>query len=359
MKHFSLISIDIAKKTFHVCGFDDNHQETYSKKLGRAEFTKFVNKIAPTKVYIEACGTSHYWARILNNLGHQVKLINPFYVKPFVIGNKNDANDAQAIAAAALSPGMKFVKIKSETEQAYQLLLNIRESLVGQRTALLHEIRSILAEFGVIVDSGKAKILKVLKQLSCEEEIECKDIKLKVAAIPKFLKEEFEHYLSLLKLKNSRILSIEKKIKNIIKEIKSKKNPEKEKYRELEKVGGIGPITIFAVAVQGDLSHFVNGRSFAAYIGLVPKEFSSGQRKFLGGITKKGNIFLRKTMIHGARAYIARVKNKEDLKATWVKKLVSRIGYNKAVVALANKHARIIHSLLTKDEEYDEAKAFV
>lgn len=359
MKYFSLISVDIAKKTFHVCGFDDKHQETYSKKLGRSEFTKFVNKIAPTEVYIEACGTSHYWARTLNNLGHQVKLINPFYVKPFVIGNKNDANDAKAIAAAALSPGMKFVKIKSETEQAYQLLLNIRESLVQHRTAILNEVRSILAEFGIIIDSGKAKILKLLKQLTGEEVIECEDIKIKIAVIPDVLKEEFKHFLSLLKLKNSRILAMEKKIKNIIKEIKSQNNPDKEKYAELEKVGGIGPITTFAVAVQGDLSHFANGRSFAAYIGLVPKEFSSGQRQFLGGITKRGNIFLRKTMIHGARSYIAKSRDKDDIKAVWVKKLISRIGYNKAVVALANKHARIIHSLLTKEEDYDVTKAFV
>lgn len=284
---------------------------------------------------MESCGGAHYWARELEKFGHKIKMMAPQFVAPYRKGSKNDQNDAQAICEAAGRPNMRFIPVKNEQQQAVLALHRVRSLLVGERTAQVNQIRGLLLEFGVAMPQGRDKVRAQLPWLLEDAE----------NGLPLLLRELlFSQYQRLCEL-DKQILESDRKIDTIAKQ--------DEKALRLMKLEGIGPITATAmIASVGDIREFQNGRQFAAWLGLVPRQWSSGGKNRLGRITKRGDVYLRTLLVHGARAVIRFAENKEDRKSLWIKDVKARRGFNKAAVALAAKHARIVWSMLINNTEY-------
>jgi transposase len=285
---------------------------------------------------MEACGGAHYWARELTKLGHDVVLLNARYVKGFVVGNKTDFNDAQAIYEAVLRPNKRVVRVKSEEQQDMQLLHTIRQDLVDQRTALVNQLRGLLMERGIVIAQG---IHQVRKELP-------------------FILEDAENGLTFL----SRELFAEQyeKLKELDKTIKSheqriarlcNQNPHSKRFLA---VPGVGIITASIIAADiGDGNGYASGRDYAASLGVVPKQHSSGDKPVYLGISKRGNRYIRKMLIHGARSVLKNCHDKTDQLSRWLQALIERRGFNKATVALANKNARILWAMASKDQSYE------
>lgn len=287
---------------------------------------------------IEACTGAHYWARTFKSMGHTVKIMAPQFVKPYVKSNKTDRNDAEGICEAVTRPGMRFVPIKNLEQQDVLLLHRARELAVKQRTAQANQIRGLLSEYGVVIPKGISHISKLA--IILEENAE----KLTPMARNIFndLYEQFKHV-------DVQVACYEKKISH-----SAKQNP---LCREVMKIEGIGPITASAtVATIGDATIFKNGREVSAWLGLVPKQHSSGNKIRLGGITKRGDRYVRKLLIHGARAEVNVCERKSDMKSLWLTDKKKRCGFNKASVALANKNARMIWAIMATGECYRGAQ---
>jgi transposase len=334
------IGIDLAKQVFQIHGVDRYERVSVRKRLSREQMHRFFKELPPCLIGMEACGTSHYWARVLMGYGHTVKLIACQFVKPYVKGGKNDANDAEAICEAVGRPQMRFVAIKSEAQQALQASHRIRSRLVQVRTALSNEIRGLLAEFGVALAAGMAQIRHALPIL-----LEDVDQKLPV---------EFKLLLTELaeELRNAdeRIEAHDKRLHASVRE--------DARIQRLLAIEGIGPITASAlVAAVGDATQFASGRNMAAWLGLVPSQHSSGGKERLGHISKRGDTYLRTLLIHGARAALNWSANKEDRRSRWARELASRRNRNIATVALANKNARIAWAVLSRNEPYRTAQS--
>jgi len=330
------IGLDIAKTIFHLFAVNRTGKLVKKKQLKRKQVLAYMARLEPCLIVMEACGGANYWARELIALGHQVKLIAPQYVKPFVKGNKNDYNDAEAIAEAAQRPSMRFVPIKSVEQQDVQNLHRRRERLKKDRTALVNQVRGLLAEYGVVIPKGVAAVCRELPLI-----LEDAGNGLTVMA-----REVFADLLQELYTLNQHISHCEQRIKAV--------NQENEMCRRLDEVLGIGPITASALyASAGDGSDFVNGRHLSAWIGLVPGQHSSGGKPVLLGISKRGNSYLRTLLIHGARAVLRYTAGKTDRFSRWAQSLLERRGHNKACVA--NKLARMAWVIMAKGERYRSA----
>ncbi len=335
MKNLSVLGIDIAKNVFHSCGMSRGGKVLFRKKHYRTSLLKFISQCPKCLIVMEACGGANYWAREFKKLGHEVKLIAPQFVKPYVKSNKNDHADAEAICEAALRPTMRFVSIKSMKQQDIQLLHRVRSRIQKSRTALSNEIRGSLLEYGVAIPRGISHVRKHLLSIIEEHREKLSD---SLCRLLRDLYEEFE-------LLDSRISELEKEIETIY-----RKDPV---CQRLAKIDGVGPLTATAVVAQiGNPADFKNGRALSAYFGLVPKQLSTGGKPRLLGISKRGDRYIRQLLVHGARAAMKQIATKTDRRSLWAKQLAERRGFNKACVALANKNARVIWALMAKETEY-------
>jgi transposase len=327
-----LLAIDLGKQSFHLHAIDADGV-IVSRKVSRARLVETVNQMAPKVIAMEACASAHHWGRWFMAEGRHVRLINPRFVKPFVRGSKNDAIDAEAIYEAATRPTMRFVPVKSVAQQDLQSLHRVRERLIVQRTSLINHTRGLLAEYGLVLPQGPWRFAAQAPGTIAQ------------ADLSDLGRELFAELLDQLQDVNIRVAKLDAKIVAICRE--------REDCRRLAAVPGVGPIIATAlVASIDDARHFHSGRELAAWIGLVPRQYTTGGKPRLGGIGRRANHYLRRQMIHGARAVISRLAKHEDRRSIWLKAIVERRGFNKALVALANKTARNAWALLTRKESY-------
>lgn len=332
------IGIDLAKQVFQIHGVDRASKVQIRKQLRRSRMLDYFSKLPPCLIGMEACSSAHYWARELSKLGHDVRLMAPQFVKPYVKSGKNDANDAEAICEAVSRPNMRFVGIKTVEQQVIQAEHRIRARLIKSRTALSNEIRGFLAEFGVVVAVSIGSLRKALPELLEDGENGLPgDFRVLLAK----LGEELRTLDDSIAAHDARIAQTAR---------------EDNRIKRLLEVEGIGPIVAGAlIAAVGDGTQFNKGRDMAAWLGLTPKQHSSGGKTRLGKISKRGDKYIRMQLIHGARAALYAAKNKEDGRSRWVKSLAARRNKNIAIVALANKNARIAWSILSRGETYRKA----
>ena len=328
------IGIDLAKEIFQIHGVDTHDKVLLRKPLRRSEMAKFFANLSPCLIGIEACGSAHYWARKLEGFGHTVKLMAPQFVKPYVKTNKNDMADAEAICEAVSRPNMRFVPIKNIEQQTILSVHRARQGFVKARTAQANQIRGLLSEFGIVIPQGIHAIAKRMPDI-----LEDAD-----NLLPSGMRTLLQGLNDHLKGLGCQVDALELQIKQWHKA--------SEASLKLEAIPGIGPITASAiVATVGNATEFKNGRQLAAWLGLVPKQHSSGGKSVLLGISKRGDVYLRTLLIHGARAVIRFAENKAEPES-WLRKLMARRNKNVAAVALANKNARIIWALLAKDKVF-------
>jgi len=329
------IGLDIAKSVFHLFAVNKMGRFVKKKQLRRKQVLAYMAKLEPCMIVMEACGGANYWARELIALGHEVKLIAPQYVKPYVKGNKNDYNDAEAIAEAAQRPNMRFVPIKSVEQQDIQNFHRQRERIKKERTALVNQTRGLLAEYGIVINQGVAAARKALPEV-----LEDAQNSLTVLS-----RELFAALLEELRVLDERFTHCDRRIKSM--------NQDNDVCQRLDGILGIGPITASATyAAAGDGKEFVNGRHFSAWLGLVPGQHSTGGKTVLLGISKRGNTYLRTLYIHGARAVLLHSAKKKDRFSRWAQAVLARRGHNKACVAVANKIARMAWVIMAKGESY-------
>src|SRR5918992_2343222 len=334
-QHMSVLGIDIAKQVFHVVGMDDSGHVVLRKRLARSALLPFMANVPPLRIGMEVCGSAHYWARRFREHGHDVKLIAPHFVKAYVKSPKNDARDAEAICEAVTRPTMRFVPIKRVEQQDLQALHRVRERLIKARTALVNEIRGLLSEYGMIVPQGITKFRRLIVPT-----LEAGEAQLTPCSRELF-RQLYEEFLAL----DQRLASYDEQLTAM-----GQAHPE---CQRLQTIPGIGPVTATAlIAAIGDATQFKNGRQLAAWLGLVPREHSTGGQPRLLGISKRGDRYLRKLLVHGARATLRWVDTKGDDRSQWLSALIARRGKNRAAVALANKNARIVWALLAHNQEY-------
>lgn len=340
MTKITLLGIDIAKEIFQLHGMDEQGNAALKKKIKRAQLLEFIMQLDPCLIVMEACGGSHYWAREFKKFGHQVKLISPQFVKPFVKTNKTDAKDAEAIAVAARQPGMRFVPINNEEQQDIQSIHRIRERLIGERTALVNQARGLLYEYGIFRAKGILQIRKLLSEIVGDD-----DNKFKLTSMIKELCAEFYEELN---NKDECIKKCDRKLEAV-----ANTNPI---CQNLMTLSGAGVLTAtILLTVLSDPSLFKNGRHFSAFLGLVPKQYSSGGKQKLYGISKRGDVYIRNLLIHGARAVLRYSAKKDDKRSQWMNKLNDRRGHNRTCVAIANKNARVLWALAANASEYKKA----
>ena len=340
MNELNVIGIDLAKNIFQLHCSSRAGKTLWKKKLKRDQLALFMVNTPRSCVVMEACGGANYWARKFTLMGHDVKLIAAQFVKPFVKSNKNDANDAEAIVEAASRPNMRFVPVKAIEQQDTLSLHRIRERLIKNRTALSNEIRGLLTEYGIVFAVGIHKIREHLP----------KAIEDGANELTNASRRQFQDLYEELCFIDQRVEKLESEIVRIAKE--------SEPCQKIMKLPGIGPLTATALTATISNPHlFKNGRHLSAYLGLVPRQHSSGGKEKLLGISKRGDAYLRKLLIHGARSILLRIKTtkSESAQTDWLRKLNDRQGFNKTCVALANKNARVIWRLLATDETYRAA----
>ena len=326
------IGIDLAKNVFQVHGVGEPRQAAVRKQLRRAQVLEFFARLEPCLVGMEACAGAHHWARELEKFGHSVRVIAPQFVKRFAAGNKNDKRDAEAICEALLHHATRFVPVKTVDQQAVLTLHRMREGYVQSRTALVNRLRGLLAEFGVVVAKGRRAFEDALPRLLQESE------KLPDLVRPALLRARAE-----LARLNDEIASIEAQLRAW--------HRTNEASRRLEEIPGIGLMTATAAVatVGGNAGLFDKGRQFAAWVGLTPREHSSGERRLMLGITKHGDTYLRKLLVHGARAVIRTHRPERN---PWLTALLERRPKNVATVALAQRNARVLWAMLAHGTAY-------
>ena len=338
MTQYKRIGIDTSKAVFTLHGIDQQDRPVLRINLRRAQMIAFFKKLAPTEIAMEACGGAHYWARELIALGHEVRLIPPQYVKPYVKRGKNDRNDAEAICEAAGRPGMHFVPVKSVTQQAQGMVLKVRETLVCQRTLLVNTLRGHAAEFGVIAAKGLRQVGPLLTAI--EQDI----------ALPPEAKD-------MAALLGRQIVELDTRIKEIDVKLTAA-HKANEVSQRLATIPGVGPVTALTLAVDIDPAAFESGRHLAAWAGLTPKEHSTGGKQRMGGISRAGNERLRVLLVAGATSVInAAMRPSSKLMTDWLRALLQRKPRKVVAVALANKMARVAWALMTRGEVYRPAVA--
>lgn len=331
-----MIGVDLAKRVFQIHGALMTGEVQFRKKLTRVQFRMFMAKQEPSLVIFEACGSASYWAREMEAMGHEVKLIAPLYVRPFVKRQKNDAADAEAIVIAARQPEMRFVTPKTVEQQARAALFRGRERLVRQRTEDVNALRAVLYEHGHIFPIG----LGQLKRMEVLVEDENCDL-------PAMIREECRDLLSQIAEKTVRITARDKKLKELA--------ARSETAQRLQTMPGVGPLTALAVEAFGpDMEQFKRGRDFAAWLGLVPRQHSSGGKERLGRISKAGQADIRRLLITGAMSRLNWLGQQKISEGSWLAKMLARKPKMLVAVALANKMARQIWAMLTKNENYTD-----
>ena len=335
--NLKILGVDIAKNVFHFHGVDEHGREVLKKKVYRSEFLCEISKLKRCRVVLESCGGANYWAREIERAGHKSQLIAPQYVSPFVKKNKNDWKDAEAICEAAQRPQMRYVPKRTEHQQDIQNLHRIRERLVKSRTALVNEMRGLLMEYGIVLPRGRrifaARFLEEFTKHSNR--------------LSELCRTTFEDLYSEYHDIDRRVAKYEQQLKGVAKQRRD--------CARLMDIPGVGFLTATAmVAAIGDISVFKNGRELAAWLGLTPIERSTGGKQKLYGISKRGDKYLRKLLVHGARVTLRFAERKTDSRSVWATDLKKRKGVNRSSVALANKNARTIWALLAKNEEYKE-----
>ena len=329
------IGLDLAKSVFQVHGVDAGGQVVVRKKLRRAEVLKFFRGLAPCLVGIEACATAHYWARELGALGHEVRLMSPAYVKAYVRRQKNDAADAEAICEAVQRPSMRFVPVKSIERQGVLVLHRTRELLVRQRTMLINAIRGHCAEFGIIAPQGAHRVAELIEEIRRGE----------VGDIPPLVRT------SLLTLADQ-LSAIAVQVHVLERRLLAWHRQDQDSQR-LATIPGVGLISATALAASvPDPKLFRSGREFAAFLGLVPRQNSSGGKERLGRISKMGDRYLRKLLVVGATSVIRRARTGALAAAPWIRSLLERRPARVVTVAMANKTARIVWAVLARGQVY-------
>ncbi len=330
----TMIGVDLAKTVFQVHGASMTGQPKFRKKLSRQNFPKFMADQPPAVVVMEACGSAHHWAREMIRLGHEVRLIAPHYVKPFIKRQKNDEADAEGIVIAAQRPEMRFVEPKSASQQSTAILYRSRQRLVRQRTEIVNALRACLYEYGHIVPLGIQNIGRIREIL--EE---------KSSDLPLLMREECFEMLDQIAEQTTRIAARTTKIKELA--------ATQETSRRLQTVPGVGPLTAMAVqAFAPPMESFRNGRDFAAWLGLVPRQFSSGGKERLGRITKAGQADIRQMLIIGAMSRLNWMGRKSIPDGSWLAGMLMRKPRMLVAIALANKMARQIWAMLTSNEDF-------
>lgn len=334
------IGIDTAKRVFFLHGESRTGGVVLRKKLTREQLLPFLANQPPCLVAIEAGCGAHHWARSFSKLGHEVRLIHPKFVRPFVKTNKNDWNDAAAICEAVQRPTMRFVAVKSIEQQDLLGLHRIRARLVSQRTGLCNQIRGLLAEYGIVLPVTVPRLRRALPTILEDAE---NGLTVRARQLIASLREE--------------LVELEERIKPYEEEIE-RASLDNETCRRLRGIPGIGPISATAiVATMGDPKAFKNGRHFAAFLGLVPRQHSSGGKSQLGRISRRGDVYVRRILVQGAHTVLRRIKYRTGPRAAWARELLARRGKKVAAVALANKNARMAWRLIAEGSVYDESRA--
>jgi transposase len=337
MDEITTIGIDLAKTVFQVHAIDASGRVLVSKAVRRAGFLPLLSKIPPSLIGMEACASSHHWARELTKLGHQVRLIPPAYVKAYVRRQKNDAADAAAICEAVSRPSMRFVPIKSEDQQALLMLHRARALLVSQRTALICALRGHMAEFGVVVPRGPRNIDPLLAVLADETDA-------RLSATARLALGPVARQMGRLQ---AEIEALDRRLLDA--------HRANDMSRRLATIPGIGIVTATALAASiTDPSMFRSGREFAAFLGLVPRQSSSGGKERLGRISKMGDRYLRTLLVVGATAVLRHAKAKGSPSRAWAEALLAKKPFKLVAVALANKTARIAWAIMVRGEVFRE-----
>ena len=333
MSEVSIIGLDIAKHVFQAHGADASGRAVLRKKLSRSKVLPFFASQPRCRVVLEACGGAHHWARELAKLGHDVQLIAPAYVRPFVKRQKNDAADAEAICEAAQRPSMRFVPVKTEAQQAAALIFRGRDLLVRQRTQISNALRGHMAEYGWIAPKGLAHLEKLAALLADP------------SAVPADVRAVCTVLLESLAVLDRQIALLDKEI--------VRRSREDEVARRLMTIPGIGPITATAIAALAPPpGTFAKGRDFAAWVGLTPRQHSTGGKQKLGAISRMGERTLRRLLIIGSSAVVLQGSKRGAAKGSWLEQMLARKPRMLVTVALANKTARIVWAVLTKNEDY-------
>jgi transposase len=328
------IGIDLAKTTLSVHGVDAHGKVLLRKSISRAKLLELMANLEPCLVGIEACGGAHDLARRLRALGHDARLMAARFVAPYRKNQKNDGNDAEAICEAVARPNMRFVPVKTAEQQALLSVHRVRLELIDSRTALINQLRGLLAEFGLLLPKGRYQLRAGITPV------------LEHPELPELAR-------TVLKELNTRIGALDTEILAQDRRIEAYARDNVLAQR-IVAICGIGSISASAiVACVGDAKLFKNGRQFCAWLGLVPRQYSTGGKPRLGRITKRGDVYLRTLLVHGARSALSVLSKRSDRLATWAQALVARRGYKKAIVALAAKNARTVWALLATGKAYD------
>ena len=340
MSEISIVGLDLAKLVFQVHGADKSARCVLRKQLKRRELLAFFAGLAPCLVAMEACGSAHYWAREIAKLGHEVRLIPPAYVKPYVKRGKNDRIDAEAICEAASRPAMRFVPVKTVEQQSLALLHRSRELLIKTRTMLVNALRAHLAEFGFIAAKGIHKLpdlIKIVSEAAAE-------------ALPSMARAALSGFLDAIALINAQLDGIEKRLRAW--------HSANAQSKRLETAPGVGIISATALcALVADPKLFKNGRHFAAWVGLTPRLDGTGGKTRLGRISKAGDRTLRRLFVLGATSLLKSLANKATPLALWVQALLARRSRRAVTVALANKLARVAWAIMARGEAFRPAAA--
>lgn len=329
-----MIGVDLAKNVFQLHGASMTGHVNFRKKLTRVQFRRFMADHPPALVVMEACGSAHYWSREMMALGHEVKLIAAQYVRPFLKRQKNDAADAEAIAVAARQPEMRFVEPRTQEQQARAVLFRSRERLVHQRTDLVNALRAVLYEYGHVVPKGITHLGRIRDIINASD-----------SGLPALVREECIDLLEQIAEKTERINARTKKAKELA--------AKADMARRLQTMPGVGPLTALAVeAFAPDMSCFRRGRDFAAWLGLVPTQHSSGGKQRPGRVSKAGQSDIRRLLIIGAMSRMNWLGRKTIPEGSWLARMLAKKPRMLVAIALANKMARQIWAILTKEEDY-------
>jgi transposase len=333
--HVTTIGIDLAKNSFSVHGVDARGKTVLRQNVTRARLLSLLAQQPAALIGLEACSGAHHWAREFERLGHRVGIMAPRFVAPYRKGGKNDGNDAEAICEAVARPGMRFVPVKRAEQQAVLCLHRVRQGLIKERTAAINQLRGLLSEFGLVMPKGRYGAQRHIPRILEDAE----------NGLPDLARRLLHDVYLRLHTMNEQLLAYDRELDALARG--------DDTARRLMSVPGVGAVSASAlVASVGDPAQFRNGRAFAAWLGLTPRQYTTGGKIRLGRITKRGDVYLRTLLIHGTRAVLARVKDKPDRLSVWSRTLIERRGYKRAAVALAAKNARIVWAMMKHGTTY-------
>ena len=340
--NITTIGIDLAKTSFSLVGMNKHGKIVLRKTLSRNKLLEFIAQCPPCLIGMEACSGAHYWGREFSKFGHRIGLIAAKFVEPYRKGGKNDNNDAEAICETVLRPNIWFVPIKTPDQQAVLCVHRVRQGLVRDRTGMLNRLRGLLSEFGLVMAKGRYPAQAAIAGILEDAE----------NGLPMLARRVIDDLWQRIKQSNEQIQGYDKELALLV-----KGNPV---AQQIMSIPGVGEQTASGVVASvSDPRMFKNSRQFSAWLGLVPRQYTTGGKIKLGRITKKGDQYLRTCLVHGARAVVANLRDKQDRVSCWIRDLIARRGYLRAVVALAARNARLIWTLMIKQEDYKAMPAVV